>query len=127
MRSIDIYLNPRLTSEHQEVVLKYLRNPRTLSKAEWTVALAAFDALSSCRLVREGKGQTFAQFYQEIFDRPYASALIAESLTLDDVEGEGARRAEVMGTQALADLASLGVQEPLTTEQRLLVAYCLYW
>jgi hypothetical protein len=124
---MDIHLNPQLTTEQQQVVLKYLRNPRALSKTEWTTALAAFDALSSCRVVRVRRSQTFAQFYKSVIDRPYASTLIAELLAMDDVEGEGARQAEAMGQQALADLAASGLQEPLTADQRLLVAYCLYW
>lgn len=124
---MDIHLNPQLTAEQQQVVLKYLRNPRALSKGEWTTALAASDRLGSSRVVREGKTQTFAQFYEDAVDRPYASAFIAELLTTDDVEGEGARRAETMGKQVIADLTALGLQEPLTAEQRLLAAYCLYW
>lgn len=81
-------------------------------------------------MLREGTSQTFAQFYQEVFDRPYSSALLAELLLLDDVEGEGALRAEEMGKQAAASLSALGLgglQETLTVEQRLLLAYCLYW
>lgn len=124
MGDIEIHLNPRLTPEHQAVILKYLRNPRGLSKAEWTTAFIAFDTLRSCRIVHDGKSQTFAQFYEEVFDRPYGSALIAELLALDDVEGEGARRAEAMGRQALA---ASGLSTTPTEEQRLLVTYCLYW
>ena len=124
---MDIRLNPQLTDEQQRVILKHLRRPRSLSRAEWTMALAGFDALSSCRVVREGESQTFRQFYEDVVDRPHASALIAELLAVDDVEGEGARRAEAMSRQVLADLAALGLQEPLTAEQGLLAAYCLYW
>jgi hypothetical protein len=124
---MDIHLNTNLTPEHRVVVLKYLRSPRSLSKAEWTTALAAFDLLSSCRVAHEGKIQTFTQFYEDAFDRPYASAFIAELLAMDDVDGEGARRAEAVGEKALADLKASGLPEPLTPEQRLLVAYCLYW
>lgn len=128
MGDMEIHLNPRLTLEHQNVILKYLRAPRALSKVEWTTALVAFDALSSCQVVREGKSQTFAQFYEETFDRPYASALIAELLAMDDVEGAGVRRAEAMGKQALKALTPSGSPAVSTsTEQRLLVAYCLYW
>jgi hypothetical protein len=127
---MDIRLTSQFTSAHQTVILKYLRSPRALSQAEWVTALAAFDALSSCQVLREGTSQTFAQFYQEVFDRPYSSALLAELLLLDDVEGEGALRAEEMGKQAAASLSALGLgglQETLTVEQRLLLAYCLYW
>lgn len=124
---MDIHLNPNLTAKQQQVVLKYLRNPRTLSRDEWTIALTAFDTLNSCRVVQEGKSQTFAQFYEDVVDHPYASALIAELLTMDDVEGKGARKAEATGMQMLKDLAALGLREPLTVEQRLLAAYCIYW
>jgi hypothetical protein len=124
---MDIHLNTRLSQKHQAVVLKYLRNPRALSKAEWTIALAAFDILSSCRVAREERSQTFAQFYEETFDRPYASALISELLAIDDVESEGALRAEALGKQALAPLQASDLSEPLTEAQRLLVTYCLYW
>lgn len=124
---MDIHLNPNLTAKQQQLVLKYLRNPRTLSRDEWTIALTAFDTLSSCRVVQEGKSQTFAQFYEDAVDHPYASALISELLAMDDVEDEGARKGETMSMQILKDLVASGLQEPLTAEQRLLAAYCIYW
>lgn len=124
---MNIKLSAQLTSAHQTVILKYLRSPGGLSQTEWVTALAAFDALSSCWVLREGKSQTFAQFYQEFFDRPYSSALIAELLTLDDVEGAGTQRAVTLGKQAAANLASVGLQEPMKETERLLLAYCLYW
>jgi hypothetical protein len=75
---MEIHLNPRLTQEHQAAILKYSRNPRALSKGEWITALAAFDILSSCRVAREGESQTFAQFYEDFVDRPYATAFITD-------------------------------------------------
>ncbi len=124
---MDIRLSAQLTAAHQTAILKYLRSPGTLSQSEWVTALAAFDALSSCLVLHEGKSQTFAQFYQEFFDRPYSSALITELLALDDVEGAGTQLAGKMGKQAAANLTSVGLQEPMNEAQRLLLAYCLYW
>lgn len=127
MGEMEIRLTSQLTVAHQAVILKYLGSPSALSQAEWVTALAAFDALSACQVLREATSQTFAQFYQEFFDRPYSSALITELLMLEDVEGTGARRAEEIGKQVVANLSSVGLQEPLTVEERLLLAYCLYW
>ncbi|MGH9842217.1 MAG: hypothetical protein ACREEM_25985 [Blastocatellia bacterium] len=124
---MEIHLNPRLTQAHQAAILKYSRNPRALQKDEWVTALAAFDLLSACRVVREGKSQTFAQFYEEFVDRSYATAFLSDLLAMNDAEGEGMRRAEEIKTQLLADLRASGLLEPLTAEQRLLMAYCIYW
>jgi hypothetical protein len=124
---MNIHLHPRLTATDQAIILKYLLNPRALSKDDWAVALAAFDLLSACRIEQSGKKRTFAQFYEDVFDRPHASALIGELLTMEDVEGEGARRAEAIGRQVWAELATTELLAPLTAEQRLLAAYCLYW
>jgi hypothetical protein len=124
---MEIHLNPRLTQEHQAAILKYSRNPRALSKGEWITALAAFDILSSCRVAREEGSQTFAQFYEDFVDRPYATAFITELLAMKDIESEGRRRAEAMRMQIWADLKASGLSEPLTAEQRLLMTYCIYW
>lgn len=124
---MDIYLHSRLTVADQAIILKYLLNPRALSKDEWVAALAAFDLLSACRVAQSGQSRTFAQFYEDVFDRPHASALLGELLAMEEVESEGARRAEAIGRQVWAELAATELRAPLTTEQRLLAAYCLYW
>lgn len=91
-------------------------------------ALAAFDVLGACTVITEaGKELTFAQFYQEVFDRPFASALLAELLQLEDVERDGNKCAAAYQKQAITALAAWGLAGSLTDEQRLLVTYCFYW
>src|SRR2546428_10883075 len=109
---MNIHLHPRLTATDQAIILKYLLNPRALSKDDWAVALAAFDLLSACRIEQNGKKRTFAQFYEDVFDRPHASVLIGELLTIEDVEGEGARQAAAMGRQVWANEVKVMNDQP---------------
>ena len=124
---MDVFLNPQLTLADQAVILKYLKDRRSLSKAEWKTALAAFDLLGRSRVVQEGKSSTFSQFYQAVFDRPFATRLLMELPALNDVEREGPLCAERLGQQAWAQQTAAALRKPQTPEQFLLTAYCLYW
>jgi len=127
MTEFFITLHPLFTEVHQKVVLKYLQSPRPLSKAEWTEALTAFDLLSLSLIHYEGRSQTFKRFYEEEIEQKYASLLITDLLEMKDVENEGARRAFALFEQARADLEEKGLRDPLTVEERLLLAFCTYW
>lgn len=127
IRDFEISIHPQFTDVHQKVVLKFLQSPRSLSKAEWTEALFAFDLLSFCVVTHEGRRRTFRSFYEEEIDQKYASLLIRDLLEMKDVESEGAKRAFALFEQAKADFEQKGLREPLTVEERLLLAFCTYW
>ena len=124
---IFINLHPQFTETYQRVVLKYLQSPRALSKAEWKEVLTAFDLLALCIVTRKGKRQTFKRFYEEEIDKKYASPFISNLLDMEYVESESAKRAFAVMEQAKKDLEGMGLREPLTMEQRLLLAFCIYW
>ncbi|MBM3237712.1 hypothetical protein FJZ31_15595 [Candidatus Poribacteria bacterium] len=127
MTDFFISLYPLFTEAHQQVVQKYLQSPRSLSKTAWTKALEAFDLLSLCVVTHKGRRRTFRGFYEEEIDKKYASLLITNLLKMKDVESEGAKYAFALLEQARADWEEKGFREPLTVEERLLLAFCTYW
>ncbi len=123
---MEIHLTSRLTSAHQEVALKYLFDLRGLSPAEWKMALTAFDLLRDCRVVQHQQERTFAQFYDETFDGPAATPFLAELLRMEELQHAGTLRARELGRQIWAQTTAT-LPQPLTSGQRLLAAYCIYW
>jgi hypothetical protein len=107
--------------------MKYIRHRPLLTSAEWPEVLHAFDLLRDSRMTYQRRIQTFRQFYETVVDRHYGTAFLAELRTLEEVEKEGMRRAQERARQILRDLTGRGLREPLGEEERLLVAFCLYW
>jgi hypothetical protein len=122
-----IKLNPQLHQEHQRVLLRYLRDERTLSHHDWAMLSEAVDALSESRIMVDAEEQTFRQFYNEQIDAPFADSFLAQLLALADVEEEG-RRAQAAIAQTIGRL--LDRAEGFSRDDdhcRLLLIYCLYW
>jgi len=104
----------------------YARLPRSLTRAEWGPALAAFDLLHAGRVTSDGETLTFQAFYLRRIDAAHATPLIEELLAATDVEADGARLAEAHWRQIIAALTEQGVAGE-TVAARALLAYCLYW
>src|SRR5262249_26355094 len=122
-----IKLNSRLHQEHQRVLLRYLRDERTLSHYDWTMLSEAVNVLSDSMVAVDGKEQTFRQFYDEHVDAHFADSLLAQLVAFDDVETEG-RRAQAIVAQEIGRL--LDNAEGFSrndSDCRLLLIYCLYW
>jgi len=49
-----IILPALLTDEQRRLLVKYARLPRSLTRAEWGLALAAFDLLHAGRVILDG-------------------------------------------------------------------------
>jgi hypothetical protein len=123
---MEIYLTLQLTQAHQEAALKYLYDLHGLSAADWKMALTAFDLLRECRVAQQQRERTFAEFYEEMFDRPAAQPFLSELLQMDELQNAGRRRARELGRQLWAQ-ATATLPSTLTRGQRLLAAYCIYW
>ncbi len=121
-----ITLPAQMTDEHQRLLVKYARLPRSITRAEWVQALAAFDLLHVGRLKWGDDAMTFQAFYLRVVDAIHATTLIEELLTATDVETMGPRLMAEHWRQINTALATMGVSGE-TIEARSLVAYCLYW
>ena len=62
---MQITLPVQMTDEQQRLLMKYARLPRSLARAEWVQALAAFDLLHAGRVSWSGKVMTFQEFHQQ--------------------------------------------------------------
>jgi hypothetical protein len=121
-----IFLPVQLTETQQQLLIKYLRLPRTLNRAEWIQALATFDLLHTGRVLCGNERLTFQEFYLRVIDAVFATAFIETILKTSDVEKEGGQITESFWQQIMKDLKAQGIQEQ-TLEMRLLLVYCLYW
>ncbi|MGH9832365.1 MAG: hypothetical protein ACREBD_33775, partial [Blastocatellia bacterium] len=120
-------MNSQLHQEHQRVLLRYLRDERTLSHQDWVTLSEAVDVLSESRVVVDGEGQTFRRFYDERIDAHFADSFLVQLGSLTDVEEEG-RRAQAIVAQEIVQL--LDKAEGFSRDDnfsRLLLIYCLYW
>lgn len=91
MDRFDIILPEMLTAEQCDVVLRHLWAPGTLSRADWQLALAGFDALHAATVAWTGQTATFREFYRRVVDEPYATRLLTMLHHADDVETVGRR------------------------------------
>jgi hypothetical protein len=121
-----IILPTRLTDEQQRLLTKYLRLPRSLSRDEWALALAAFDLLHEGRVQLGAEMMTFQRFYLRTIDDLHATAFIDKLLTAAHVEAEGGQLTEEHWREINAVLTARGVLRA-TAEERALLVYCLYW
>jgi len=121
-----ILLPAQLTDEQRRLLVKYARLPRSLTRAEWGLALAAFDRLHAGRVTWGGKTWTFQAFYLRCIDATHVTPFLEELLAAADVEAEGTRLTAEHWRQIVAALTEQGVVGD-TLEVRALLAYCLYW
>lgn len=107
---MEIHLNPKLTTRHIELVLKYLSRLTFVAGEEWPIALEAFDLLRSSIVNHKGMTYPFTEFYNEVVDYQYADAFIAELLQLADM-GEAPRLVRTYNQRIIENLIALGVAE----------------
>jgi len=122
-----ISLNSQLHQEHQRVLLRYLRDERTLLRHDWVKLVEAVDALNASVVAVDGREMAFRQFYERLIDAQYADPFLQNLVTLNDVEQEG-RRAQAGVAQEICHL--LDTAEGFSRDDnhcRLLLVYCLYW
>jgi hypothetical protein len=100
--------------------------PRSLSRADWAAALAAFDLLHGGRVQLGRRRLTFQSFYMQHIDAVHSQAFIDGLLAADDTETSGARLQVERWRQIVSSLAAVGVTEA-SLEARALITYCLYW
>ena len=135
---MEVHLNPRLTEEHQRLLIQYIEAPSTLSRAQWRELLYALDLLRASIVVWEGNVMTFAGFYERVVDEhfstPFLTALaqhekVFASLTNDFVlwEMAGGRLTATFSRKIQKALEEMGLKEPLPLAPRLLLVHCLYW
>ncbi len=122
----EIVLPAQLTDEQRRLLVKYARLPRSVTRAEWRLALAAFDLLHAGRVTWGSETLTFQAFYLRSIDAAHATPFIEELLRTADVEAEGTRLTEKHWGQIVAALTEQGVVGD-AVEVRALLAYCLYW
>jgi hypothetical protein len=115
-----------LTAEQRQLIVKYARLPRSITRSEWIQALQAFDLLHTGRVVKGRRTLTFQRFYQQTIDAKYATTFLEDILLAENVEEEGQRYVASYGHQMISELANLGISGD-TVEVRALLAYCLYW
>jgi len=85
------------------VLLRYVRDERTLSHHDWVTLTEAVDALNVSVVVIDDQEQTFRQFYEERIDSRYADLFLAHLVTMNEVEMEG-RRAQATTAQEIGRL-----------------------
>lgn len=121
-----ITLPAQLTDAQQRLLVKYARLPRSLARAEWPQALAAFDLLHEGRVLCGAEMLSFQRFYLRAIDEPHATSFLEELLAAPDVEAEGRRLLAEHWRKISVALTGLGAIDG-TTEGRFLLMYCLYW
>ncbi|MBI1930834.1 hypothetical protein HYR99_42125 [Candidatus Poribacteria bacterium] len=121
-----IILPTQLTDEQRRLMVKYVRLPRSVTGAEWGLALATFDQLHGGRVTLGIETLTFQAFYLRFIDNAHATPFIEEVLAASDIEAEGTRLAEEHWRQIVAVLTGQGIVGDVV-EVRALLAYCLYW
>jgi len=121
-----IVVPAQLTDEQRRLLVKYVRLPRSVTRAEWVQALAAFDLLHAGRVTWGSETLTFQAFYLRCIDTVHATVFVEELLTTTDAEVDGAQLAEKYWKQIVTTLTSQGVTGD-AVEVRALLAYCLYW
>lgn len=117
---------PQLTEAHRRAIVKYATLPRSLTRQEWPLALAAFDLLHSGNVILNNKTMTFQAFYVRWIDEPYATPFLHELLKAADIEADGARLVIETWRAIVTALSDRGLAGE-TVEARGLLVYCLYW
>jgi hypothetical protein len=121
-----IVLPAQLTDEQRRLLVKYARQPRSVTRAEWVGALAAFDLLHAGHVTLDSETLTFQTFYLRYVDTVHATSFIEALLATTDVEVDGTPLAEKYWKQIATTLTNQGVTGD-AVEVRALLAYCLYW
>jgi hypothetical protein len=121
-----IRLPAQMTDEQRRLMVRYARLPRSVTRAEWAPALAAFDLLHAGRVTLGRGTMTFQTFYLHHIDAEHATPFIEETLGAADVEAEGIRLTAEYWHRIQTTLEKLGVVGE-SVELRALLAYCLYW
>lgn len=116
----------QLSDEQRQLLVTYLRLPRSITRTEWVQALTAFDVLHAGRIVLDGERVTFQAFYLRYIDTVYTTPFMERLLVTVDVEADGVQLMDEYWWQIVASLTKQGVMGD-TVEVRALVAYCLYW
>ena len=89
MDPIEIQLSPALSLEHKRVLSKYLATPNLLTQTEWSILYEAVDFLRVSRVSLEGRGYTFAKFYDVFVDAVHADGFLETLWDAGNVEAVG--------------------------------------
>lgn len=123
----NINLSPALTERDLDLVLGWLHDPRTMARADWPDALAAFDSLRRSTLEWQGRAMTFGEFYDEFVEEPFASPCLQELMTLTAPTPAGHTILAGYARRLREALMELLPERPLPLPSRVLLAHCLYW
>lgn len=127
MTVTNVQLNPRLSSAHHRVLLRYLVDELALSHHEWVTLADAVDALGESLVGVNGQIQTFRQFYQERIDQPLADSFLVQLCALTDVEAAGRRVQAAVAQEIGRKLDAASDFDRNDQGCRMLLVYCLYW
>lgn len=115
-----------LTELHQQLMVRYSRLPRAITRAEWVQALEAFDMLHTGRITQGRSSRTFQRFYQDAIDTVHATLFLEELLKTSNVETDGSSLITSYWQKIASELNAQGITAE-SMEGCVLIAYCLYW
>lgn len=124
---VNIRLPASLTRSHQQVIERYMRGAEPLADDDWSLLIAAMDALRRAEVVRDAEAETFAAIYDRLVDAVYSDGLIQQLISLADPESACEVLRAAASRRVLADLRTSGLWRTDAPLSQLLVAFCLYW
>ena len=83
-----IRLPTSFTRSHQQVIERYMCGTESLAGDDWSLLIAAMDALRRAEVVRDAEAETFAAIYDRLVDAVYSDGLIQQLISLADPESE---------------------------------------
>lgn len=122
-----VILPPALTEQHKAAALKFVQDPRQLTRSEWLSTLACFDLLHSAIVEHGGGEETFARIYQRLIEARFADTYISVLYRVKNVTKAAEPLRAQVSRQIRGLLQRADLYNPIQTETFYLFAYCLYW
>ncbi|NOX60334.1 MAG: hypothetical protein GXP42_00060 [Chloroflexi bacterium] len=124
-----VLLPPEFSVEHQRAVTQYLLRMDRLPSHLWPLVIEAFDLLQYAVIIRvDDRAYTFAQIYDELVDKRYATLFIRDLLNTEDVIRDSIPLWAYSARRISQEFTNMGLHDPIhRPKSRYLLAYCLYW
>ncbi len=116
-----------LTSEHDAALSEYLRGAGRLSHEQWHHLREAIDLLARSAVTFQGRGYTFAQFYETFIDKQFAEPFLQALVATADVTQEAPRLQAATARQIAQWVQQQDFYQKEQLESRWLLTFCLYW
>ncbi|UCC63492.1 MAG: hypothetical protein JSV36_00040 [Anaerolineae bacterium] len=125
--TIEVALPTEFTQEHAAALGQYFQSETRLNRTQWELVWDGVDILRQATIALRGRGQTFANLYDNLVDRVYADPFIEALYHFDDVARQAEQRRAAVARQIVADLREAGYYDHTVPETQWVLIFCLYW